>query len=198
MVAAITMAVYALAVIALSLAPADDFGPPDLIPQGISIGLVLLVPAGVAAIGAIRRSRPLLAAAGALALLPSLFAPGFIAPTAVLLWLGGIQRGSEPVAERDVLVGVAVVLLGYAALLVPNALTEPRCWTATQGPGGTLVYAAAPITDTLQLGPGQVGAGCESSVQTVQGAGVGLVLAIGAVAIAALASAPTARLEPAR
>ena len=115
----------------------------------------------------------------------------------MLLWLGGIQRGSEPAAGRDLIAGVAVVLLGYAALLVPNAMTEPRCWTATQGPGGTLVYAAAPIAESLQLGPGQVGAGCESAVQTVQGVGVGLVLAIGAVAVAAVATAPAARLEPA-
>ena len=182
MVAAITMAVYALAVIAVSLASADDIGPPDVIPQGVSIGLVLLVPAGVAAIGATRRipttpccrgrTRP-----AAIALCTGVHRAN---GRAVVAWRDPARvrtRGRAPTCSWV----SPSCSLGYAALLVPNTLTEPRCWTATQGPGGALVYAVAPITETLQLGPGQVGAGCEGRVQTVQGAGVGLVLAIGAV-----------------
>ena len=67
---------YALFVAAISAGlvgdlVGDDLGPPEVVPRPILLGGLLMVPAFIAAIGALRRSHPILIAAGVLCLAQS-------------------------------------------------------------------------------------------------------------------------------
>jgi hypothetical protein len=161
----------------------------------ILFGLFLL-PAVVAAIGAVRRSGPLLIAGGVLALGQSFIAFSgvtipYIVPAILLIALGVAGSGTTP-PRRAIVGALAVVLLGIAAWVLPLALSETSCWIARSGPDGTIVYSAVPETDTFTLGSGELAAGCDGGAMTAQGAALAIVLAVGAVGMAVLASTPAA------
>lgn len=195
--AAAIIAGYALFVGAISAGwivdlGADRFSPPQAALRPLLLVGLFLLPAIVAAIGAIRRSRPLLVAAGILTLGQSLVAFSgitipFLVPAVLLLALGIDARGTSA-PRRAVIGALAVVILGLGAWIVPFALSETSCWIARSGPGGTIVYSQVPASDTSTLGSGDLAAGCDGGSFTLQGVGLAAVLGIGSVAMAVLAS----------
>jgi hypothetical protein len=185
----------------------DQIGPPEAVPRPVFLAALFMLPAAIAAIGAIRRSRPLFIAGGFLCVGQSVIAFSgitlpFLVPGFLLLTLGAGGR-EETTPARAVVGGLAVVLLGIAAWVAPFTLTETTCWVARIGSDGATVYAQTPATDTFTLGPSEVAAGCDGGQISIQGAGIAAVLGIGAVAMAALSSMPpstdrSALGEPAR
>jgi hypothetical protein len=195
---------YALFVAAISAGlvgdlVGDDPGPPEAVPRPILLGGLLMVPAFLAAIGALRRSHPILIAAGVLCFAQSFVSFAgvslpFLGPALLLLVLGAI-RGSAETPRRAMVGGVLVIAIGFAAWMAPFAMTETSCWVARAGADGTLIYARIPVPDDAnsgsgsgQLSPTEVASGCGGGMFTIQGAALATVFGIGAVSVAALAS----------
>ncbi len=203
--AAAIIAGYALVVGAISAGwighlGADGFSPPQAAFRPLLLVGLFMLPAFVAAVGAVRRSRPLLIAAGVLTLLQSFIAFSgitfpFLVPAILLLALG-VNGSGEAVPRRAVIGALAVVALGIAAWIVPFALTETSCWIARSGPGGAIVYTQTPVSDTSTLGPGDLASGCDGGTITLQGVGLAAVLGIGSAAMAVLASTRPAVASP--
>jgi hypothetical protein len=182
--------------------------PPWSAYRPIALFGLFAVPAVVAAIGAVRRVRPLLIVAGVVCLLQAYIAfsgitIGFVVPAIVLLWLAGAGPWSTdevPPSRSVLLTGIAVIGLTVAAWVSLFALTEPRCWAGVQAADGTITVVEVPATDAMLYGPTEIppgGAGCGSAELTVQGMGVSAVLAIGAVALAATAAFTRRGADPA-
>jgi hypothetical protein len=196
--AAAIVAGYAFVVAAISAtAAAGELQAQETVPAPIRLALLFLLPAAVAAIGAMRRSRPILVAAGVLCLAQSFVAFSgvtfpFLVPAFLLLSLGARRDGTRA-SRRAMVGGVAVVILGFAMWVAPYSLTETTCWVVETGADGTLNSRQVPVTETQTLGPSQVGAGCDGGTVTTQGDALAAVFWIGAVAVAAFtSSAPQA------
>jgi hypothetical protein len=214
--AAAIIAGYALVIAALSAGlvgdlGSDGLGPPEIIPRPIFLGALLLIPAAVAVIGAVRRSPPILIAAGVLGLAQSFVSFSgvsipFIVPAFLLLALGATGRSAD-VPRRAFVGGVLVIALGFAAWIAPFAMTETSCWVARAGADGAPIYAPIPVPAGADFGagggqgelsvqPGEIGSGCDGGTLTLRGAALAAVFGIGAVAVAALSSmAPPARVS---
>ena len=174
-----------------------SLGGPAIIPRPVVIATLLGLPAGVAAIAALRESRPMFIAAGVVCLLQSVVAfsgvtLGFVIP-GILLVAVGLERlpttSARPTGGRRAWVaGVLVVSLAIAAWIVPFATSETVCWIARAGPDGNPVYTRIPESNTLTVGVGDLASGCDGGTFTLEGLMVGGVLAIGALAMAALAA----------
>lgn len=200
-IAGYALVVGAISAGAIGLQGSTEFEPPHAVPRPIFLAILLMLPALVAGIGAVRRSRPVLIAAGVLCLGQSLIAFSgvtipFVVPAYLLLAIGGQGLGIET-SRRAVAGGVFVVLLGIAAWVAPFAMTETICWLARTGADGAVVYTRIPVTDTFTLDSGDLASGCDGGDLTVQGVGLAAVLGIGAVAIAALASTRSSTSETA-
>ena len=191
--AAAIIAGYALVVAAISAnAAAGELQARETVPAPVRLAMLFLLPAFVAAIGALQRSRPILIAAGVLCLAQSWVSFSgvtipFLVPAFLLLALGARSDGTKA-SGRAKVGGVVVVLLGFAMWVAPFAMTETTCWIAETGADGTIVSRQVPETETQTLGPTQVGAGCDGATVTIQGVTLAAVLWIGAVAVAAFAS----------
>ena len=191
--AAAIIAGYALVVATISAnATAEELRPPETVPAPVRLALLFLLPAVLAAIGAMRRSRPILVAAGVLCLAQSFVAFSgvtipFVVPAIVLIALGARNDG-EAATRRENAGGVVVVLLGFAMWVTPFTMTETTCWVAETGIDGIVVTRQVPEAETQTLGPIEVGAGCDGGTVTARGVALAAVLWIGAVAVAAFAS----------
>ena len=137
--AAAIIAGYALVVAAVSAnAPATtELRPLELVPAPIRLALLFLLPAAIGAIGAIRRSRPILVAAGVLCLAQSFVAFSgvsipFVVPAIVLLALGVRSDGTGSSWQARAS-GVVVVILGFAMWVAPFSMTETTCWVLETG-----------------------------------------------------------------
>jgi len=197
-VLAATIAMLAIAVAAFPLIQGAN-GPgtldgPAIVPRPIVIAFLLGLPAGLAAIAALRDSRAMFVAAGVLCVLQSIVAfsgvtLAFVLPGIVLVGLG-LERSSiepaNPVRRREWLAGAFVAALGVAAWVVPFASGETLCWVAKAGPNGNPVYTLIPDTGTISLDLDDIAGGCDGGVFTLQGLMVGGVLAIGSLAMAGL------------
>jgi hypothetical protein len=174
-----------------------ELSGPEIVPRPVVIALLLALPAALAAMAAVRGSRPIFVAAGVLCLLQSFVAFsgitfGFLIP-AILLIVIGVQGGSATrTPRRTLLAGVLVIGLGIAAWIAPFATGETVCWIARPGPDGNPVYTIIPNTDTLTSGPDDLGSGCGGGTFTLQGLMLGGVLWIGSIAVAGLATASPA------
>jgi hypothetical protein len=195
---------YAVAVAAISASAREpgELGPPDAVPRPLLLAGLLMVPAAIAFVGAIRRSGLILIAAGVMCLLQAFVAFSgvtipFVAPALLLLALGAEQR--DPVRKPALVAGVLVIFLGLGAWLAALGMTETTCWVARTASDGRVVYAAVPIPAGADLGSGSghvefelaaddLGQGCADGQLTTQGAGVAVVFGIGAVAVATLGS----------
>jgi hypothetical protein len=197
-VLAAAVAALAIVVAAFPLIQEGGSGPPDgpaIVPRPIVIGLLLALPAALAAIAAFRGSRPILIAAGVLCLLQSLVGAfsgvtlGFLVPGILLLSIGLVEGSNEPPQRtqgREWLAAVLVVGLGIAAWVAPFALSETVCWIARSGPDGNLVYTIIQDTGSVTLGLDDLASGCDGGSFTLQGLMLAGVLAIGALAMAGL------------
>lgn len=159
----------------------EDIRPPAAIPRAIVVGCLLLVPGIVGTIGAVRASRITLMAAGAITLGLSFGVFWLAIPAFVLLAITGLSRTREPPTSHQLAVGIVIVLFGLGSWLALAAMRQPRCWAATPGSDGELVYVDTP---TMDLAPGQVAAGCDGGEPTLLGYVTGASLAAGAVALA--------------
>jgi len=175
-------------------AGSGDPGPPTLA-RPISLAVLLMLPAAIAVIATLRRSRPLFVAAGTLCLAQSFIAYSlvtipFVVPAVLLLSLAG-SVDSPPSSRRGVIGGLAVIGLGIGAWISLLALTETVCWIARAGADGALIYSWIPVSNEGTLGPGDVASGCDGGVTTVEGLALAAILAIGAIAIAEFSSRRT-------
>ena len=205
--AAAIIAGYAFVVGAISagvggLAGGGDFAAQETVPRPILLVGLFLVPSMLAAIGATRRSSPVLFAAGLLCLAQSFVSFAgvtfpFAVPAFLLLSLG--LRGSGTNASwRAAFGGVLIVVLGIAAWVAPFALTETRCWVARAGADGAVEYDDIPVPQQsmesgsgeagVAMNPGDLASGCDGGEMTLQGAGLAVGFGIGALALAVLTS----------
>ena len=197
-VLAVAIAALAAAVAALPLIQDGSgsrvFTAPSIVPRPIVLAVLLGLPAALAAVAAIRGSRPIFIAAGTLCLLQSFVSfggvtLGFLIP-ALLLILLGVEGGGSAARppRREWLAGPLVVALGIAAWIAPFATGETVCWVARAGVDGKPVYTIIPNSDTLTVAPGELASGCDGGAFTLQGLMLGGVLWIGDVGLASLAS----------
>ena len=174
---------------------AGEVGPSDHVERGIALGLLFAVPGVIAALG-IRSGRPtpVIAAvvmdmAGVILSFATLV---FVVPAALFV-AQAAASAQRPVrvaaAIRAGLVGVALVTLVVGSGIALFAMTEGRCWTAYASPTGT-VYRFTPFVDTGEtvVPTDAIASGCESGVLTVRGETTAAVLALGAIALAAVAT----------
>jgi len=166
----------------------DPFGPPDLVPRWLVLGLAIAVPALIGAIGTRHRDPALLVAAACLCvpfgILSAATIPILI-PAVLLVVAAASADGSGGLPGW--LRAIAIVALGVGALAGLLGTTETRCWLAFDSRsamtyrGVTEAEAGRPIG-----GPGgPVAAGCDSGTLTMRGATlwasltlVGVVLAV--------------------
>lgn len=90
----------------------------DVHASGVVLLPLLLLPAVIAIVGLVRNSMPLVGAAGALCMFPAILTGFAVIPFAGFLATAGLSRGSLP-PGRELLRGIAVVILGFAAWMVP-------------------------------------------------------------------------------
>ena len=174
-----------------------DLSAPALVPRPVIVAIFFAVPAAIAAIAVIRGSPLMLVVGGLLAFAQSFVAfsgatLGFLVPALLLIVLG-VREGDSPVGARSSgrqkVVAVLVIALVVGAWLVALGTGETVCWIARLGPDGTPVYRLIPVTDSISVGTGEIGGGCDSGVPTAAGLLTGGVLILGALAFAWLASA---------
>jgi hypothetical protein len=192
-IVAYAVAVGAISAAASSLGP-GVVSPPAAFPRPVVLALLLSIPAGIAAIGSMRASRPLLIAAGLLCLVQSFLAFSgvtipFVIPALLLLVIGG-NGAARSSSLRASLGGALIVALGVAALIAPFVLTQTTCWVARRGANGSVIYTQTPATNTDSgtLGLDDLASGCGSGELTIGGVGLAAFLGIGAIAVAAVAS----------
>ena len=178
-----------------------DIGPSDADLGALWLTVAFALPGVIAGIAAERRSGPLLIAAGVLCTCQALVAFSgvalpFVVPGIYLIALGA---GTAPSlhARRAMLAGIGVFLLVLASWVAGLGLTETRCWTATEGPDGTYLYADVTATDEMLYGesgvggsvggaadgPAQIASGCDGGRPTAAGLGIGFFVAGVAVAL---------------
>jgi len=178
---------------------AGDIGPSDADIGALWLTLAFAAPGVIGAIGSVRHRGWLLTTAGILCIGQSIVAFSgvaipFVIPGIVLLPLG--SRAPGRVGRRSVAFGATIVGLVIASWVAGLGMTETRCWTATRGPDGTLVYADAPdLEANPETGEGgtaldgiTIAEGCDGGVLTASGAVVGIALLGAAGALAAVAS----------
>lgn len=190
--AAVLIVAFGLLVAVLPLLLYDEPRSPWWVYRPVALFGLFSVPAAIAVIGTISRRPTLLVAAGAICLAQayvsfSLVTIGFLVPAILLLVLGAGGRSPDapPEPRRAYAASAAVFALTIAAWVGTLGLTEEVCWTSTANLDGSLHYERVPVSDTMTVLPGQSTSGCDGGTLTVEGMGIGGVLAIGAVAIAA-------------
>lgn len=85
---------------------------------------LFLLPSVIAMVGLVRASMPLVGAAGALSFLPAITSGWPVIAFAGLLAIAGLSRGPLP-SGRELLRGIAVVIVGFAAWMVPYLGMDP-------------------------------------------------------------------------
>jgi hypothetical protein len=174
----------------------DIIGPAEPLPRWLVLGLLILVPAIVGALGVRRRDAALLvAAAGACLPVGVLSVATMPILIPALLFLAAASAAQTAVVPRAWLVPVAVVGLMIGAYVGLLANTETRCWLGFDSPAGLVYRDATEAEVERPLGEpgGPVAAGCDSGALTIRGIGLAAVLAAGAVAAAAAAPGPRLR-----
>ncbi|MBI3749478.1 MAG: hypothetical protein HY262_11635 [Chloroflexi bacterium] len=193
--AAILILAFGLFVAVLPLVIYDEPRSPWAIYRPVALFVLFSVPAWIAAIGTTRRRPSLLVAAGVICLAQayvsfSLVAIGFVVPAILLFMVGAHQPSAAATREprRSYAIAAITIALTFSAWVATLGMTEEVCWTSKANPDGTLRYERVPVTDVMTVEPGAVASGCDGGALTLEGMGVGGVLAIGAVAIAAASS----------
>jgi hypothetical protein len=163
---------------------------PEPIPRGLAIGLLYAAPAAVGWLGTVGGRRSLLLAAAAADIVGAPLSWSFVTMlflVPAILYVGQIgrlPRRDEPLTSlaAHAIAGLAVAALLVGAGVALVAITEPLCWIATSGPAGT-IYRIVPTIDNVPINVGE-SAGCTSAALTLQGIGLAVILAIGAIALA--------------
>lgn len=188
--------VIATVVVALGTRSDSDVSPPEVVPRGLVLGLLFVVPAIVGLLGVSRRDPVLLAAAGVAAVAPSWLSVAtlpLILPGVLLLAASAGATRTEPRSRW--LVALLIVGLQVGALAALLGTAENRCWVAYPSAGGyTYQFVAESESSPVMGGAGQpVAAGCDGGSFTEAGVGLAGVLAVGSLALAF--GAPSRRRE---
>lgn len=112
---------------------------------------LLLLPAVIAIVGLVRASMPLVGAAGAMCFLPAIISGWPVVAFAGFLAIAGLASGPLP-SGRELVRGMAVVILGFAAWMVPYLGMDP--FVPIDAP--RLGLGIAMIFATIALAVGQV------------------------------------------
>ena len=164
-----------------------DFHPPEVVPRGLAIGLLLLGPAIVALVGVGRRDAVLLAAAGLASLVPSWLSLATmpLAICALLLFVASASASRPEHAARWV-IGLAIAGLQVGAIGALLGTTESRCWLIYNSPNGEIYRRAteAEAQQSFGLPGGPIGSRCDSGSLTELGLALAGVLAAGGLALA--------------
>lgn len=193
--AVLVIVAYGLFVAALPLFLYDETQPPWVAFRPVALFVLFAIPAAIGLVGAATRRRSLFVAAGVICLLQSylsfsLVTLGFMVPALILLTLGGSDRWPNAAREtrRSVIASIVVVGLTLGAWAATLAFTEDVCWSATRASNGSLTYQQIPVTAVMTVPAGGFASGCDGGTLTIEGMGVGGVLAVGAIAIAMASS----------
>jgi hypothetical protein len=203
--AAVLIVAFGLFVAVLPLVIYDEPRSPWWMYRPVALFVLFSVPAWIAVIGTIRPRPSLLVTAGVICFAQayvsfSLVTIGFVVPAFLLVATGVGQRSPDATGEprRAFAASAAVIALTVAAWVAALGMTEEVCWTSTTNPDGSLTYQRVPVTDVMTVPAGATASGCDGGTLTVEGMGVGAVLAIGAVSIAAASSwSPRTVVDPA-
>ncbi len=201
LVLAATIAILAIAVAAFpSIQGGNEPGMldgPAILPRPFVIAFLLGLPAGLAAIAALRDSRATFVAAGVLCTLESVVGAFsgitlvFLVPGILLIGLG-LEETREPWPKgsriRAWIGGFLVLGLAIAAWVAPFATSRTVCWIATAGPDDRPVYRLIEDTGSISLELHDIAGGCDGGAFTLEGLMVGGVLAIGALGMAVVVS----------
>ena len=183
--------VIAAIVFAVANRSDSDLAPPEAINRGIVLGLLIALPAAIAALGVWRRDRVLFIAAAAATLpfagLSVVTLPLFI--TALMFILAG-AAAAGPRRRARWLQAVAIGVLQVGAIASLWGTTETRCWAAYPSGSGYEYRFVPTSNEGLEMGgPGQpVAGGCDGGALTERGAAVAGVLVIGELAIAVMSA----------
>jgi hypothetical protein len=185
-----------------------DVGPSHADLGALWLTAQLALPGVIAIIGALRRSGPMLIAAGALCMGQSVIAFSgvtlpFLVPAIALIVLGG-RTAKVPGRRRESIAAAVIVALAVSAFIVGFTMTETSCWTATRAADGTLVYADVPERSAdpetgvggVTLDEITVASGCGGGALTPAGAALALLLDALAVAVALWGTSRPAALRP--
>lgn len=181
---------------------AQSVTTPDVVPRGLVIWALFSLP-GLVGIVAVRERRPaLLLAAGAASGLGSIIAFSlvtliFLVPAMMLVTAGLRLEARRFVAgERAISVGglvqigiaVAVFVLIVGAGISALFTTESGCWTTYRTPTGVRTEPAPYSTGEMTVPEGAESSGCTTGLLSAQGVGLGALLGVGALALAAIGS----------
>lgn len=161
--------------------------PPDPIPRWLVLGLIMLVPAVVGAIGVRWRNRAVLVASAGACLPVSILSIATL-PIVIpaLLFLAAARAAGPTAPRRSWLAAVAIVVLVGSSLFGLITSTETRCWLAFEGPSGMefRIVTEADAGQPLGGPGGPVAAGCDGGQFAARSVGLAAVLGAGAVAVA--------------
>ena len=175
---------------------------PDIVPRGLVIWALFSLP-GLVGLVALREQRPaLLLASGAASVLGSFLAFSlvtliFLVPATLLVIAGLRLEGRRFVAgDRAISVGglvqvgiavgvfVLIVGAGISALLTMNS----GCWTTYRTPTGVRTELAPYSTGEMTVPEGAESSGCTNGLLSARGVGLGGILGLSALALAAMGS----------
>ncbi|HEU0236415.1 MAG TPA: hypothetical protein VFR14_08255 [Candidatus Limnocylindrales bacterium] len=190
-VAAIGGSVVIALVPAVVAAQAGRTEPAEAIPHWLVLGLIMLGPAVIGAIGVARRSRAALVAAAGSCIPVSVLSVATM-PIVVPALLFLVAARAAPPASRPTswLAAMAAAVLAGGSLFALILNTETRCWLAFETAAG-MDYRVVSEADAARPlgGPGgPVAAGCDGGEFTARGVLVAAALFGGAVAAAGAAS----------
>ena len=170
---------------------------PEFPPRGLVLFAVYAIPGIVGLLGVAGRRPALLLAAAAASTVGSVLAFSgvtliFLVP-AILFLYGAIRLAPVPptaasrsalgILAGSILAAVLMVLMigaGASALLV----TDERCWTTYQTPGGVRHEPAPYTTGEMQVPTGALSFSCSTGVISARGVGLAGLLGAGALALA--------------
>lgn len=198
---ALTQITFAVAICFFSLFSRQ----PDFVPRWAVVLIVYAMPGVIAFIGIGARRPWLLVAAGLASAIGSILAVSgvtliFVVP-AVLMLAGAIRlaaagSGRPPAPARRTLVAAIaqpVAAAGVVAMLVAGGgsallLTEAGCWITRDTGAGQRIEVLPYSTGEMTLSGDAVSGGCTDGLISARGVGLGGVLELAALGLAALAA----------
>jgi hypothetical protein len=170
---------------------------PDFLPRGQVLLAIYALPGIVGLLGVTQRRPALLLAAAAASAVGSVLAFSgvtliFLVP-AVLFLVGAVrlastESGSPGRGVAGVLAGAGIAATLIALMIGAGAsaflVTDERCWTTYETPGGIRYEPAPWSTGEMEVPQGALSSSCSTGVLSARGIGLGGLLGSGAVALA--------------
>jgi hypothetical protein len=172
-------------------------GSPEFPPRSLVLLVVFAMPGIIGLLGVAQRRPSLLLAAGAAATVGSVIAFSgitliFLVP-AILFFVGAFRIASHGAGAAPRSLGGALAATGIAIALVvlmigagASALlvTDERCWTTYETPGGVRFEPAPYTTGEMQVPTGALSMECSTGAISARGVGLAGLLGGGALGLA--------------